>query len=469
MSHVHESLVGGLELARGERDSEPLELVDGSRVAVIGGGPAGSFFSYFLLKTARAVDLAVEVDVFEPRSFDRCGPGGCNHCGGIVSESLVQILAAEGIKLPADVVRRAIESYVVHMDVGSVRIASPSGERRIAALYRGHGPREGEDVSGTSFDGFLQQMAVEQGARVVRRLVTGIDWSGELPRVLEADGSGTPYDLVCVATGVNSNFVRLLEGSGVEVLMPETTRTYISEFRAPGVDLEERLGSSMHVFLLDIPRLEFAALIPKGEFVTMCLLGESVDQELVHEFLSAPEVRRCFPVDEVPCVCACSPMINVRGVRRPYADRLVIVGDSGVTRLYKDGIGASFRTAKSAATTAVIQGISADAFRKSYEPTCGAIASDNAIGHGMFAVAHLFKHVRFTRRAILRKTMREQARPGEPQRLSYVLWNMFTGSAPYREIFVAALYPGFVAGMLWNLVVSLRPRRGGREVADAAG
>jgi hypothetical protein len=285
--------------------------------------------------------------------------------------------------------------------------------------------------------------------------------------VTEPGGAGVSYDLVGVATGVNSNFVRLLEGSGVELCEPETTRTYICEFRADADEVEARLGHSMHVFLLDIPRLEFAALIPKGEYVTMCLLGEEVDQDLVHAFLTAPEVTRCLPVGEVPCVCACSPLINVRGVRRPFADRLVVVGDSGVTRLYKDGIGAAYRTAKSAATTAVIQGISEDAFRRSYLPTCDAIASDNSIGRVMFAFSHVFKHARFTRRAILRKTTREQIGSGNEKRLSFVLWNMFTGSAPYREIFVSALHPRFLGGMLWNLTVCLWPMRRGKEAASA--
>ncbi len=48
------------------------------------------------------------------------------------------------------------------------------------------------------------------------------------------------------------------------------------------------LGNSMHVFLLTIPRLEFAAIIPKGEFVTVVMLGDELDQELVHAFLQRP-------------------------------------------------------------------------------------------------------------------------------------------------------------------------------------
>ena len=112
-----------------EEENREFNLRDDSKVAVIGGGPAGSFFSYFLLKMAEAVDLDLQVEIFEPRSFDYCGPCGCNHCGGIVSESLVQILSAEGIILPGQVVQRGVESYVVHMDVGDVAIEDANYSR----------------------------------------------------------------------------------------------------------------------------------------------------------------------------------------------------------------------------------------------------------------------------------------------------------------------------------------------------
>jgi flavin-dependent dehydrogenase len=433
-----------------------LALQDGSRVAVIGGGPAGSFFAFFLLKMAHSIDLDIRVDIYEPRPFVRCGPAGCNHCGGIVSESLVQILASEGINLPAEVVQRGIESYVVHMDVGSVSIASPARELRIAALYRGHGPRTGEELPGESFDAYVQGMATEQGARVIRKLVTGLKWEDGLPHLVEDDGKSTGYDLVTVATGVNSNFLGLIEEPPTSIQRPRTTRTYICEFRSSPEEVQRVLGNSMHVFLLDLPRLEFAAFIPKGAFVTMVMLGDDIDQELVHDFLDSPVVRRCFPAEATPCVCSCSPLINMGGMKRPFADRLVLVGDSGVTRLYKDGIGASFRTAKAAAATAVFQGISADAFKKHYWPACRAISNDNAIGKVLFAVTTVFKHSRVSRRAILRMTRREQAQDG-PRRMSSVLWNMFTGSAPYREILYGTLHPRFIAGLLWNLVLGIRP------------
>ena len=102
--------------------SSSLVLDSGARVAVIGGGPAGSFFSYYILDMAERMGIEIEVDVYEPRDFSRPAPHGCNMCGGIISETLVQNLAADGINLPSSVVQRGLDSYMLHTDVGKVRI-----------------------------------------------------------------------------------------------------------------------------------------------------------------------------------------------------------------------------------------------------------------------------------------------------------------------------------------------------------
>ena len=102
-----------------------MELQNGSRVAVIGGGPAGSFTSYFMFKMADHVDLTIEVDIYEPQNFKRPGPAGCNHCGGIVSEALVQMLAMEGINLPTNIAQRGIDTYILHTEEDTVRIVTP--------------------------------------------------------------------------------------------------------------------------------------------------------------------------------------------------------------------------------------------------------------------------------------------------------------------------------------------------------
>ena len=441
-----------------EDEERDFTLRDGSRIAVVGGGPAGSFFSYFLLKMANAIDLDIEVDIFEPRSFQYSGPAGCNHCGGIVSELLVQTLAAEGIVLPRSVVQRAVESYVVHMDVGDVEIESPVHEQRIAALYRGNGPREGGDASLESFDGYLQGMAMDQGANIVRKLITDVSSPDGLPYLQFADGDGESYDLVTVASGVNSNFINLLDDLPGDFEPPKTTRGYICEFHSTREEILDILGKSVHVFLLDIPRFEFAAIIPKGEFATVVMVGEDLDQELVHQFLNDPVVRRAFPTDRIPCVCSCSPLINLGARKRPYGDRVVMIGDSGITRLYKDGIGAAFRTGKAAATAAIFHGVSSDDFARHYWPACKRIVNDNRIGKVMFATNAIMKNSRLTRQAMLTMAQREQAKAEAKPHMSSLLWNMFTGSAPYVEMFRGTLHPGFIYNLLLSVAAGFRPK-----------
>jgi flavin-dependent dehydrogenase len=461
----------GLDIAdskpRGDRksgeDPQPsnLQLVDGSRVAVVGGGPAGTLFSYFLLDTLALTGTRVELDIYEPRLFSHSGPSGCNHCGGVVSESLVQLLATEGIQLPAEVVQRGIDSYQMHMDVGQTHIETPLREKRIAAVYRGNGPRQAPAAMTTGFDRFLLQKAIDHGARWQQQLVSSVRPSGETWQLQCAGGEVRDYDLLVVASGVNSALLPVLEGIGTEFRAPTSIKTFIAEFKLGKSVIESSLGTSMHVFLLDIPRLEFAALIPKGDYVTLVMLGDRMDEQVANDFLNADEVRGCFPDGQVPKnVCHCFPNINIRAARQPYQDRLVLIGDSGVARLYKDGIGSAYRTAKAAAMCCALHGISSMDFRDHYWSACRLITRDNAIGKLIFMVCHVIQKLRFTRRAVLRMVEMEQSLPGRRPLMSSVLWDVFSGSAPYTNVLFRTLHPAFIAGLVWNLLVANLPRIG---------
>ncbi len=423
------------------------KLEDGARIGVVGGGPAGSFFSIFALDMAARVGLRLSVDVFEHRDFSLRGPRGCNMCGGIVSESLVEDLAAEGISLPPAVIQRGIDSYVLHTDVGEVRIGTPMSEKRIAAVHRGLGPLSSEGSPYASFDAFLLGEAERRGANVVRRRIERVNREDGLPALDAGDGVKLRYDLVVIACGVNGAAARLLDGLGLDGAAVRTTRALIREYFVGRPVIRKSLGDSMHVFLLNIPRLEFAALIPKGEYVSLCMLGNEIDQPLLDSFLAAREVTSCMPAgwqsDEQTCRCA--PRMNVGWRGRPYGERVLLVGDAGVARLYKDGIGSAYRTAKAAACAAVLEGVSKADFRLRYWPACRAIARDNALGRVVFLVVRQFQTWRFARRALLGLIAREQRSNGRPARMSLVLWNTFTGSAPYREIVRQALRPGLLA------------------------
>lgn len=435
----------------------PLKLEDGSRVAVMGGGPAGSLFTYFLLEMAERVGIDILVDVYEPRDFSRPAPHGCNMCGGIISESLVQNLATEGINLPANIVQRGIDSYCMHMDVGEVHIDNPLFEKRIAAVYRGSGPKGIKEMKWGSFDGHLQSLSDKKGARIIDEKVTELRREDGQLFIKTKTRPEQSYELLAVATGVNTAALKLLQKADLDYKPPQTTKTAIREYLLGAETIEKYLGSSMHVFLLDIPRLTFAAIIPKGDYVTVCLLGDKIDSQLLKTFLNAPEVKGCMPPDwqwDKPA-CQCSPRMNVAPAPLPYGDQVVFLGDCGVTRLYKDGIGAAYRAAKAAASTAVFHGISAEDFRKHYLPACRKMTNDNRIGMVIFWFTKIIQRLRFVRRAILAMAAKEQESPDNDKTMSMVLWDMFTGSAPYREIFLRTLHPVYLARLFWHSFLAL--------------
>lgn len=438
----------------------PLKLENGSDVAVIGGGPAGSFFSYFLLYMAQRAGISLKLDIYEAKDFSLSGPAGCNHCGGIISESLVQLLATEGIILPGDVVRKGIDTYVLHTDQGKVHIETPIFEKRIAAVYRGTAPLGGKHQNWRSFDGYLLQLAAEHGADLIRELVTEVSFQGPLPTLKTKSGTTKSYDLVVGAGGINSTAPLLFEKMSPEYKPSVGTSAFISEIYLGTPIVREHFGDAMHVFLINFPRLDFAAIIPKGDYVTLVILGDRIDEGFVDTFLNTPEVRGCFPRHIDPAekrVCRCSPEINIKAAVHPFRDRVVLVGDASAARLLKDGIGTAYVTAKAAATTAIFYGISSQDFERHFQPVCRSISFDNMLGKIIFASVHQVQRIRFMKKGLLNLVSAEQQDRDSKKRLSMVLWDMFTGSAPYRDIFRRVCHPALHISFLCQLFKGVFP------------
>lgn len=460
---------GFLTAEKHKGNSANLKLDDGSRVAVLGGGPAGSFFAYFSLDMAARLGINIHLDLYESRDFSRSGPAGCNMCGGIISESLVQILALEGIELPPTVVQRGIDAYKLHMDVGSVRIETPLHEKRIGAVFRGSGPKGMTVAKWQGFDGYLQSLAVKKGAQVITGRVDEIARVDGRLQVKTRAGESQDYDLAVVSFGINTPALKIFQDLKLKYRPPRTTKTFICEYYLGEEMVAKYLGSCMHTFLLDIPRLKFAALIPKGDFVTVCMLGEKIDRELVASFLNSEEVRGCFPPgwQKDKQACQCMPQMYTGVSIHPFDDRVVFIGDCGISRLYKDGIGAAYRTAKGAASTAVFEGISSRDFQKHYWAVGKALERDNRIGKLIFTFISFLHRSRLLRRGILRMVRIEQKRAGESRPMSTVLWDMFTGSAPYREVFQRALRLSFLGVLVKNTLKEIRLFKKQRSMEEA--
>jgi flavin-dependent dehydrogenase len=438
---------------------EDLELKSGSKVCVIGGGPAGSFFTYFLLDLAERLGVDIQLDNIEAKNFMKVGPVGCNHCGGIISESLVQLLSAEGINLPATVVRHGIDSYVMHTDDRNVKIETPLHEKRIASVFRGSGPIGSTSTEWNSFDKYLQDLCAQKGANLIIDKVIDLVFTNGRPVVKTSGKLEKEYDLVVAAVGLDKKTLGILKGINVEFQAPDTTKTYIRELFLGEEIVSQYFGNSMHVFLMDIPKLEFGALIPKGHYVTLVLLGQDIDKNMVQSFLSSDEVVNCFPKDwdmDKMFSCQCYPRINTHTAKYMYGNRFVAIGDSATSKLYKNGIGAAYITAKAAAATALFNGVSEKDFKKHYLPACRSLHYDNLIGKIVFLVTKLIKTNSLLKRGVVKTVIKEQNKAGKKRNMSLVLWDTFTGSAPYKEIFFRSLKPAFLFLLLWNTISSIK-------------
>jgi hypothetical protein len=113
----------------------------------------------------------------------------------------------------------------------------------------------------------------------------------------------------------------------------------------------------------------------------------------------------------------------------------------------------------------VFEGVSERAFRDHYLPVCRSIQGDNRIGHYAFILTRIAQRLRLMRRAILSIAISEQ-HGGRRARLSGILWDIFSGSAPYSDIFRRMFDPMLilhgVAAMPGVLVAAARGS-GGRS------
>jgi len=420
--------------------SGPLELQGGSRVAVVGGGPAGAFFTIFALQMACMVDKDLEITIYDPKDFTREGAAGCNRCGGVISELMLQMLAVEGINLPETVIQRGIDSYRLHTARGSVSIETPSQEHSIATVYRGGGPKGLVGREKESFDGFLLDLAVQKGARHLPLKVDRVETGGGLPRLYGGGELLQEADLVIGAFGVNSPSAGIFASRGFGYRPPRTMKAAIAEIGCDETVISEHFGSSIHLFLLPGKGVKFAALIPKKTYLTLCILGREMSRSGVDSFLSHPVVQKALP-PSLPFepACRCLPKMNVGAPPAAFDDRIAVIGDAGATRLFKDGIGAAYTMGKAAATTAVFHGISRRDFGRVFHPAHRSLRVDNWFGRYLFFVTDLYKKYGFMTSGMLKVVEEEQKNQSSGKRLSWILWNLFTGNERYRTVFGKAI------------------------------
>jgi flavin-dependent dehydrogenase len=430
----------------------PLKLQKDAKIAVVGGGPAGSFFAHFILTRGRRAGIRPEVIIYDRKSFLDLGPKGCNMCAGALGHHLVEHLRRERIPLPAHVIRQEIEGYVLHVREKSVLLRQD--ERPIYTVFRGNSPEVSHEGI-ISFDQFLLDNAVSTGAQFVRQKVTAIQWPeepSERVRLSLHDGSSLDADLVVGAFGVNTS----LRNQFMKDYVPP--RTWVACQAEMPVDREfsrRTLGSNIHVFALADPQIQFVAFTPKGNFITLTAIGPSVKMADLQEALLRPEFRPYLPRNWT-ISCHCHPHFPVTAATKPYGDRGLLVGDACKARYLKNGIESAYFTALFAAKTSLDIGIG-ESDLVEYDRMCRRrFAFDNRCGKILFAIHNVVAgHQRLARAHILLAEVERTVKGRRRQVLANSLWSMFTGDIPYRKILADLLRPSVQIKLVFEGMHSL--------------
>jgi len=377
---------------------------------------------------------------------------------------MCHILDDMQLEVPEEVIQSRITSITVQGHWKNVELAVPP-ERRMLSVLRGSLPASRSDRTG-SFDAFLLEKAVADGAVLVTGNARQVGYS-DMARPFVYYDSGTERktieaDFLVIATGVGHMTARRAQASdllgSLQVMMPGFTpprlrKAIICELRVPDQTLAQMQGE---VYFIEYGsadlKLEMCSIIPKGEFVTVVLIGPDIDRmvdhtehiEAVNRFLALPHVSKLLPVPH-RLSCICSPCMVTGDAGIPIADRVAIIGDLATSRLNKDGIYSAFETSRALANTLLTQGTDHISLRRSYLPVVKAISRDNLFGRMVFLLHRITFSTPVLSRVLYQAIFSERkTKTSTHRRLEHTLWSIASGDTTYRNILGSMLHPSTI-------------------------
>jgi flavin-dependent dehydrogenase len=211
---------------------------------------------------------------------------------------------------------------------------------------------------------------------------------------------------------------------------------------------QEKLAGSIHAYLPANPRIEFGAVTPKCDHLTINIAGRTVDTPLMRAFLDMPEVRDVLPdkgksnpvqEDDISFYKGRFPRSRARGY---YGNRYVMVGDaSGLVRAFKGkGATTAMLTGIRAADTIVNHGISSHVFNYHYRNANQDIIQDLPYGRGMRLMTLAMSNLGLMG-MVLRAAQKSPA-------LRSALFGAVSGHTPYRKVIGQVLRPSVAFAVL---------------------
>ncbi len=306
----------------------------------------------------------------------------------------------------------------------------------IYTVFRGGGPVASTGIH-RSFDQFLLDAAVARGAEFVNERVEGIQRIPGGFRVETADGQERNFDFLVGAFGVNTVITRKL---AMGYVPPRTWHTVQAELPADNEFIMGTLRNRIHIIPALGRSIRFLAITPKDNFLTLTGIGEHVKiADLEREREKNPVLSGLLPQGS-KVLCHCHPKVPVGMARNPFSERVAIVGDAFISRYLKNGIESSHDTSRTLAEAILRYGVSGKALRNHfYRPCLRQFRYDNVWGKVLFGIYEGVLRKGRISEAYLKCVVGDAA--GQKGSQAHILWSVFAGDAPYREIAREAFAP----------------------------
>ncbi len=336
-------------------------------VVIIGGGPAGSSCAIKLKKLALQKGIKSRIVIYEGKRFDK--KSYYNQCLGVISPPLGNIMEEElGIQFPWKIIQKKINGYFAYSDNNVVKLA---GEHDPSYACRR-----------VEFDNYLFQKAKEMGTEIIPARVTDLDFFPESVMVY-SESNNIKADVIVGAFGLDDGMAKTFERIN-SYRQPKFLSSVVTKIH-PGKEAMIQFGDYLHAFLpSSLPHVEFGAITPKGNHLSLNIAGKKVDANMLDKFLNLPTVRNALPknIDNVlPQLYSFKgkfPTFPAKGI---FGERYVMVGDTaGLNRPFKGkGINSAVITGIKAAEVIVNHGISNEAFHV-YMKNCSELTDDIPYG-----------------------------------------------------------------------------------------
>jgi len=406
---------------------------DGGKVVIIGGGPGGTAAAISLIMGAQAAGRSIRVILLEGKMF--ADERHHNQCAGVLSPPIDRLFKeALCLPIPTHLSRDAIHGYVLHTDRRSV-ILDGDAEPSMA-------------VRRVQFDAYMLEAARLRGAEVLSARATDLEFHADRV-VVYTESEPLDADVVVGAFGLDEGTAAIFNRS-VGYHPPPALSSVVTKYH-PGEAAMERFGHRIHAFLPGTPRIEFGAITPKGNHLTINIAGATVDTTMLDQFMSRPYVRRALPDLENAGRFDDKDMRYFKGrfpcglARNFTGDRFVLLGDAaGLVRAFKGkGITSAVQTGVRAAHTILHDGISAEAFR-SYMDANRDITQDLLYGQLMR---------RFTILAARTGLMHSILKAAEQDTgLNRALFDAVSAHQPYSKVLHQAVSPASIKAVLTALI-----------------